>query len=228
MEALSVWAAFLAGMLSLFSPCVLPMLPTFLLIFAGSSDGTNGRSVLARNLLAFLIGFAITFLIIGATATSIGQLALRHWETLERAGGALLIFLGVFLSGIWTPHFLLRERRPFLQRRGGGTIGSFLLGAAFTIGWTPCTGPILTAILLYAGSRETVSAGIVLLIAYIVGFALPFFCIMLLWQRIGNRVRQIYPYLPYVQKMAGAFLILFGILMFLGMTLRIFSILSTF
>lgn len=230
MEALSFGAAFLAGLLSLFSPCVLPMLPTFLLLFAGSSDrdGKGNGAPLTRNLLAFLAGFAAVFLLVGATATTLGQLALRHWGMLEKAGGALLVVLGIFLSGLWTPAQLLRERRPLLQRRGEGAVGSFLLGAAFTIGWTPCTGPILTAILVYAGSRETVSEGVLLLLAYVLGFALPFLILMLLWQRIGGGVRRLYPYLPYIQKFAGVFLILFGVLMCLGMTLRIFGILNSF
>lgn len=228
MESLSFGAVFLAGTLSLFSPCVLPMLPTFLLIFAGSDDGGRDGRPLARNLLAFLTGFALVFLILGATATTLGQLALRHWDVLEKAGGVLLVILGIFLSGLWTPAFLLRERRPFLQRRGEGTIGSFLLGAAFTIGWTPCTGPILTAVLVYAGSRETVYDGIALLLAYVVGFVLPFLVLMLFWQRIGKSVRRIYPYLPYIQKFAGVFLILFGVLMCFGMTLQIFGILNAF
>lgn len=236
MGSVSVGAAFLAGLASFVSPCVLPMLPTFLLVLAGSSvgagetrgDGDTGRRrILLGNTLAFLAGFAMVFLVMGATATAVGQFALAHWKTLEKAGGIVLLVLGAFLSGIWTPAFLLRERRPFLQQGKRGALGSFSLGAAFTLGWTPCTGPILTAILLYAGSRQTLTEGVLLLAAYTAGFAVPFLLAVLLWDRIGPGLRRLYPWLPGIQKALGAFLMVFGLLMLSGLTLRLLGILSS-
>ncbi len=226
METVSLGAAFLAGLLSFASPCVLPMLPTFLLILTVSSD-KNGKAQLLSNTLSFLAGFTVVFLLMGATASALGQLALANWDMLEKFGGLLLIFLGIFLSGLWTPAALMREHRPFLQRRREGRLGSFLLGAAFTFGWTPCTGPILAAILLYAGSQATLTEGLFLLLSYALGFALPFLALVFLWGRIGRQVARIYPYLPVIQKALGLFLIAFGIAMLLGLTLRLTAFLNS-
>ncbi len=117
MGSLTLGAAFGAGFLSFLSPCVLPMLPTFLLLLAGSgTEKEQGRGGLLLNTLAFLGGFTLVFLTMGATATLVGQLVLQYWKVLEKLAGALLILLGLFLSGLWTPLFLLRDRRPFLQQ----------------------------------------------------------------------------------------------------------------
>ena len=173
MEAISFGAAFLAGVVSFVSPCVLPMLPTFVLILAGSSNtgaaaaeggASSSGSTLARNVLAFLLGFAVVFLALGATATVLGRFLLTHLALVEKAGAVLLALLGLFLSGIISPSFLYREWRPFLHRPSEGALGSFLLGMSFTVGWTPCPGPILAAILIYAGimaARRVPAAGAV-------------------------------------------------------------------
>ena len=134
MGSLTLGAAFGAGFLSFLSPCVLPMLPTFLLLLAGSgTEKEQGRGGLLLNTLAFLGGFTLVFLTMGATATLVGQLVLQYWKVLEKLAGALLILLGLFLSGLWTPLFLLRDRRPFLQQKKQGVLGSFLLGAALLL-----------------------------------------------------------------------------------------------
>lgn len=226
MGSLTLGAAFGAGLLSFASPCVLPMLPTFLLLLTGSSQEEKGRGRLLGNTLAFLAGFTLVFLAMGATATILGQLVLDYWKVLEKAAGVVLILLGLFMSGLWTPLFLLRDRRPFLQQKKEGIVGSFFLGASFTLGWTPCTGPILTAILMAAGSQQTAQQGIFLLLAYALGFCLPFLLAALFWQKIGPTLRRGYAWLPRIQKAAGLFLILFGVLMLSGMTLRIMAFLA--
>lgn len=226
MGSLNLGAAFGAGLLSFASPCVLPMLPTFLLLLTGSSQEEKGRGRLLGNTLAFLAGFTLVFLAMGATATILGQLVLDYWKVLEKAAGVVLILLGLFMSGLWTPLFLLRDRRPFLQQKKEGIVGSFFLGASFTLGWTPCTGPILTAILMAAGSQQTAQQGIFLLLAYALGFCLPFLLAALFWQKIGPTLRRGYAWLPRIQKAAGLFLILFGVLMLSGMTLRIMAFLA--
>ena len=240
MEAISFGAAFLAGVVSFVSPCVLPMLPTFVLILAGSSGAagaggtaaasasavpSSGRALL-RNVAAFLAGFAVVFLALGATATVLGQFLTGHIALLEKAGAVVLALLGLFLSGLISPRFLYREWRPFLHRPSEGLIGSFLLGMSFTVGWTPCTGPILAAIFIYAGSRATVVEGLWLLAFYVLGFALPFLVLALLWQRLEKRVRTLYRFLPLVQKAAGVSLVALGVMMWFGWTLRLMGWLS--
>lgn len=229
MGSLTLGAAFTAGLLSFASPCVLPLLPTFLLLLAGSSpEGERkGRGTLLVNTLAFLGGFALVFLAMGATATVLGRLVLAYWSTLEKVAGVVLILLGLFLSGIWTPLFLLQDRRPFLQKKRQGTLGSFLLGASFTLGWTPCTGPILTAILMAAGSQKTVEQGVVLLLVYALGFAVPFLLAALFWHKLSPTLHKGYQWLPRIQKAAGVFLMLFGALMVSGQTLRLMGMLNS-
>lgn len=243
MEAVSFGAAFLAGVVSFVSPCVLPMLPTFLLILAGSSGAAvshaangsllavapepSGRA-LARNVFFFLLGFAVVFLALGATATVLGQFLMKHLALLEKAGAVLLALLGLFLSGLVAPRFLYREWRPFLHRPSEGALGSFLLGMSFTVGWTPCTGPILAAIFIYAGSRATVGEGLWLLGFYVLGFAVPFLVLALLWQRLEKRVRALYRFLPSVQKAAGLALVALGVMMWFGWTMRLMGWLSSF
>lgn len=227
MGSLTLGAAFGAGFLSFVSPCVLPLLPTFLLLLTGSGMGeAQGRGRLLANTLAFLTGFTAVFLAMGATATVLGQLVLDNWKVLEKAAGVILILLGLFMSGLWTPLFLLKDRRPFLQQKKQGVLGSFLLGGSFTLGWTPCTGPILTAILMAAGSRQTAREGLFLLLAYALGFCVPFLLAALSWEKIGPCLRRHYAWLPRIQKALGLFLILFGILMLSGMTLRIMAFLA--
>ena len=245
MEAISFGAAFLAGVISFVSPCVLPMLPTFVLILAGSSSaaassgaaapsGAAGVSAppaaagraLFRNVAAFLAGFAVVFLALGATATVLGQFLVGHLALLEKAGAVVLALLGLFLSGLISPRFLYREWRPFLHRPSEGVVGSFLLGMSFTVGWTPCTGPILAAIFIYAGSRATVVEGLWLLAFYVLGFALPFLVLALLWQRLEKRVRTLYRFLPLVQKAAGVSLVALGVMMWFGWTMRFMGWLS--
>ena len=226
MDSLTLGAAFAGGLLSFASPCVLPLLPTFLLLLAGSSPSRpgKGRGTLLVNTLAFLAGFTVVFLAMGATATALGRLVLAY--VLEKVAGVVLMVLGLFLSGLWTPLFLLQDRRPFLQKRRQGTWGCFLLGASFTLGWTPCTGPILTAILMAAGSQKTVEQGVVLLLAYALGFAVPFLAAALFWQRLCPTLHKGYSWLPWIQKAAGVFLLLFGIMMVSGQTMRLMGMLN--
>ena len=209
MDELGWASAFLAGMLSFASPCVLPMLPTYSAILA---DGENS-SRLYRNALCFLTGFTLVFVLLGATATLLGQWLWEWQDVLRHAGAVLMVILGIFLAGLWQPRRLMTEYRPLLKRRSGGAIGSLLLGMAFSIGWTPCTGPILAAILLYASQRGTAGLGAALLLVYSLGFAVPFFLLAVLWRQYLSRLRLFYAWLPKIQIAAGICLIVLGILL---------------
>ena len=217
--SLTFGAAFVGGLASFLSPCVLPLLPTLLLLLAGS--GTGRKSRLGVNLTAFLLGFAVVFMALGAASTLVGRLLLGHLAFWEKLGGILLVLLGLFLSGLWQPLFLVRDRRPFLQTQAKGPLGCFLLGLSFTLGWTPCTGPILAASLLLAGHEATVGAGLLLLGMYTLGFALPFFLLALVWNQVAPRIRPLYRYLPLLQKAAGIFLLVLGLALFFGYALRL-------
>ena len=212
--------AFLAGVLSFVSPCVLPLLPTFSLILAQNSkqDGGEARRLYA-NTTAFLAGFTLVFVLLGAWLFS-------YQEILRQGAALLVILMGLFMTGWLRIPLLLREYRPFQRRGFDGIGGAFLLGCGFTLGWTPCTGPVLGTILLYAGDTATVGAGALLLFVYSLGFAVPFFLLAVIWRRHIVKLRAFYQYLPKIQRAAGVVLILLGILLWSDSLTRIVRILS--
>ena len=214
MELTLLGGAFLAGFLSFISPCVLPLLPTFSLILAKNS-AQDGRETqrLYTNTTAFLAGFTLVFVLLGATASYIGSWLFSYQEILRQGAAILIIAMGLFMTGWIKIPLLLREYRPFQRRGFGGIGGAFLLGCGFTLGWTPCTGPMLATILLYAGDTATVGAGAFLLLVYSLGFAVPFFLLAVIWRRHIMKLRAFYQYLPRIQQGAGIVLVLLGILL---------------
>ena len=214
MELTLLGGAFLAGFLSFISPCVLPLLPTFSLILAKNSqqDGGEARRLYA-NTTAFLAGFTLVFVLLGATASLIGAWLFSYQDILRQGAAVLIIVMGLFMTGWIKIPLLLRESRPFQRRGFGGIGGAFLLGCGFTLGWTPCTGPMLATILLYAGDTATVGAGALLLLVYSLGFAVPFFLLAVIWRRHIMKLRAFYQYLPIIQRAAGIVLVLLGVLL---------------
>ncbi len=212
MQEVSFFVAVLAGFVSFASPCVVPMLPVFsLLLVQPNQEGTDHRYALVTS---FLAGFTLMFVLMGATASWLGQFLLLHGETMRRVGAVLMIVMGAFMAGVIHFPFLSREFRPLLSSRlrKFGIFGTFLLGAAFTLGWTPCTGPVLAVILFYAGQTAKVWQGAWLLFAYAFGFAVPFFLLTAVWQKYLVRLRVVYAWLPRLQAVSGYVLILFGLL----------------
>ena len=207
MGEISVAAALLAGVLSFASPCVLPMMPTFALILAQNND--RGW----QNTVAFLSGFSLVFIMLGATASAVGHLLWSYQDVLRQVGAMVVIFMGVALAGLLPGCIFVQEYRPFLKGNTYNRGGAFFLGAAFSLGWTPCTGPILAAILVYASQAETLGTGMLLLLAYSLGFAVPFFLLTVIWSKWLTQLSLVYRFLPYVQKIGGILLILLGILL---------------
>ena len=214
MEMTLLGGAFLAGFLSFISPCVLPLLPTFSLILAKNSqqDGGEARRLYA-NTTAFLVGFTLVFVLLGASASLLGAWLFSYQELLRQGAAVLIIVMGLFMTGWIRIPLLLREYRPFQRRGFDGIGGAFLLGCGFTLGWTPCTGPMLATILLYAGDTATVGAGALLLLVYSLGFAVPFFLLAVIWRRHIMKLRAFYQYLPRIQQAAGVVLVLLGVLL---------------
>ena len=217
MENVSVAAAVLAGFVSFASPCVLPMLPTFALILMQDHD--RGW----QNTVSFLAGFSLVFILLGATASALGQLLWAYQDILRQIGAVVVIFMGAVLAGLLPWQFLAQEYRPFLQRSSNTRGGTFFLGAAFSLGWTPCTGPILAAILVYASQAATLGTGMLLLLAYSLGFALPFFLLTVVWRKWLAKLSVFYRFLPYMQKICGVVLIVLGILLWRNDLARLVS-----
>jgi cytochrome c-type biogenesis protein len=221
--AVSYPLAFLAGLVSFLSPCVLPVVPGYLTFVSGlsleelESGGVSGaRKTAILHSVLFGIGFGAVFMTLGAAASAFGQSVARALPLLTRAGGVLVIIFGLYLLGVLRIGPLSRERRITVGRKPAGAVGSILVGIAFGAGWSPCIGPILGTILLYASLEATVVQGTLLLAVYAVGLGIPFLlaAVGTSWflasaARLRNRVRPI-------QGIAGALLVAMGVLMASG------------
>ena len=215
--------AFLAGLLSFLSPCVLPVVPGYLTFVSGMTleelqdgDVAQARSRAVLHALLFGVGFGLVFMSLGAAATALGQALARALPTITRLGGVVVIAFGLHTTGWVRIPGLARDRRVHLASRPTGWLGSVAVGVAFGAGWTPCIGPVLASILLYAGLEHTVAQGTLLLGVYGLGLAVPFVgsAIALNWFLAGSRhIRQ---WLPMIERGAGLLLIVMGLLMVSG------------
>ncbi len=211
--------AFLAGLLSFLSPCVLPLVPSYLSFITGVSGITeleSRRHLALLHAALFVIGFSIIFMALGATATELGLLLKAYQRWLERVGGLVIIAFGLYTLGVLRIGVLSREARVQLSDKPLGFLGSVLVGIAFGAGWTPCIGPILGSILLYTSSRADLGQGLRLLAAYSLGLAIPF--LVAAWALEGflrwfQRFRR---YIGWVERVAGVLLIVVGLLLLTG------------
>jgi cytochrome c-type biogenesis protein len=210
--------AFFAGLLSFLSPCVLPLIPSYVSFITGLSLDDVGarRWVALSHAVMFVLGFTVIFVLLGASATALGALLNYHRVWLERVGGLLIIVFGLYLLGVLRWGALARERRVQLRDKPVGYLGSALVGLAFGAGWSPCIGPILGAVLTYTSATATVGRGIVLLLAYSLGLGVPFLLAalaidgFLAWFQRFRRV------IPLVTRVAGAVLVVVGVLLASG------------
>jgi cytochrome c-type biogenesis protein len=219
--------AFSAGLLSFVSPCVLPLVPSYITYITGVSfkelTDLETRSRLRRatifHSLFFIVGFSFIFIVMGASATYLGQLLAEYQEWVMRGGGVLIIILGVHFTGIINIPFLQVEKRFEMRRKPLGYAGSFLVGIAFAAGWTPCIGPILSTILIYASTTKSFTKGILLLTYYSIGLGVPFFLSSLAFNSFLSAFDKIKRYMRVINVVSGLFLIAVGIL-FLTDTFR--------
>ena len=218
----SLMAAFLAGLLSFVSPCVLPLVPSYVTYITGLSldqltDAVGRHRVrkpIILNALLFIIGFSSVFVAFGASASLLGQLLMEYQDIVRKTGGVLIILFGLYLTGVLQFRFLMRERRIHFRNRPAGYTGSLLIGAAFAAGWTPCVGPVLGTVLMYAGTAETIWDGVTLLAYYSLGLGLPMFVVALGVDRFLVCYKQVRVYLAPVSVASGMILVVFGILLF--------------
>ena len=210
--------AFTAGGLSFLSPCVLPLIPSYMSFITGMSLDEMGehRGAAFTHALLFVSGFTLIFLMFGATASSLGRLLKFHQVWLERFGGVLIIFFGLYLLGVFRFGALAQERRVHIQNKPLGYAGSVLVGVAFGAGWTPCIGPILGAILMYAGTQGSLAQGVVLLLFYSLGLAVPFLVAALAVERFIKWFQRYRQYMPLVTKVSGGILLFLGLLLLSG------------
>ena len=207
--------AFTAGLLSFLSPCVLPLIPSYVTFVTGLSleDVQHARRTALVHSLLFILGFTLIFLALGAGATLLGSLMLRHRDWISRVGGVLVILFGLYMLGAFNPAFLARERRLHLANKPLGYVGTVLVGIAFGAGWTPCLGPILAGILTYTMSDAHLDRGLMLLGSYSMGLAVPFLASSLAINHFLALFQRFRRHLAWVTRISGVLLIVVGLLL---------------
>ncbi len=216
--SVGLFIAFTAGVLSFLSPCVLPLIPSYMSFITGLSLEEMGdqRRAAVTHALLFVSGFTLIFMALGATATGLGRLLQFHQVWLERAGGVLIVVFGLYMLGAFSFGVFARERRVHIQNKPLGYLGSVLVGVAFGAGWTPCIGPILGSILLYTSSQGDLGQGVVLLFSYSMGLAVPFLIVALAVERFITWFQSYRRYMPFVTKASGGMLVFLGLLLMSG------------
>jgi cytochrome c-type biogenesis protein len=217
---ISYWTAFAAGLLSFFSPCVLPLVPAYIANLAGASAIEADNRKIWHTLLhsvAFVLGFSILFILMGASAGLIGSVITEYAEPLRIISGVVVIIFGIFLIAAYKIPWLNYEKRMHVQGpRNPGYLRSLLIGAAFSLGWTPCIGPILGSILFVAAYTQETAKGALLLATYSLGMGIPFLVIGLAWSYIMPFWKGLNRHLALISIISGALLIIVGILMLTG------------
>lgn len=222
MSSISVGAAFIAGLASFLSPCVLPLVPGYISFISGLSleelsKGSSHRNAARRaglSSLFFVFGFSLIFTALGASASAIGQILSAHWAALSKISGAVIILFGLHTSGALPLRWLYYEKRLSASNLPSSYAGAFLMGLAFACGWTPCIGPILASILALAATQNTVGQGVFLLAVYSLGLGLPF---IITGFGVNAFLRFFATYKRYIrwgEIAAGLILVLIGILVF--------------
>lgn len=218
--------AFGAGLLSFVSPCTLPVYPGFLSYITGVSvedlrdrKGMREKRALSHALL-FLLGFSMIFLALGASTTIISEVFIQFGDFLRRLGAILIFLFGLMVVGVFKPGFLLKEKRLTFKNRPSGYLGSILIGVGFAAGWTPCSGPILSAVMAMGVANP--GQGLFYMTAYILGFAVPF----LILAFFISRLTWLRKYSAFITKAGGAVMIIMGLLLFFNWMTRLNSLLS--
>ena len=221
MKDVSFPLAFAAGLLSFLSPCVLPLVPSYVSFITGVSfeDLTGGvdkrriRYLTITNSLAFVFGFSAVFMALGVSSSAIGKFLFTYQDVIRIVGGIVVIIFGLFVAGFLKIDFLTRDKKFHLSGKPMGYAGTFIVGMTFAAGWTPCIGPILGTILLYASTKGSALYGFKLLAVYSLGLAVPFFVSSLAMNSFLSYSRKLLRYMRFIMIASGLLLILFGVML---------------
>ena len=219
-ESISYPAALFAGLLSFFSPCILPLIPAYFTFITGLSlDELTGaqtmgvRARVIRATLSYVLGFSLVFVLMGASASFIGGAIFKYRDWIRIIGGLLIILLGIHMTGLLRFGFLQFERRLQMQKKPLHFMGTFFVGMAFGAGWSPCIGPLLGSILIVAGNQETVADGIGLLSVYAAGLAIPFLMLAVFVDSLLSFIKKASWSIRYINLTAGLLLLILGLLL---------------
>ncbi|MCD6595401.1 cytochrome c biogenesis protein CcdA [bacterium] len=220
-EQVGYFSAFIGGLLSFLSPCVLPLIPSYLAFISGVSifDAEQGKIrkfYVFISSVFFVLGFSVVFIALGATATSMGNFLFHNSQLLARIGGAIIIILGLITAKIIDLPFFRYEKRFHMSKNALGLFGSFIVGIVFAFGWSPCIGPILATILAIASQQGSASQGMKLLAMYSAGLAIPFLIVSLAVQPFLKLMTKLRRYMDVIELVTGKLLIVMGMMLFLG------------
>lgn len=215
--------AFAGGVLSFLSPCVLPLVPSYLGFVTGFTfdEMTDRRRIAMLHATLFVLGFTLVFMLFGATATVLGRVLKYYQVWFQRVGGVLIVLFGLYCLGLLKLRFLDQDARLHLDRKPVGYLGSVLVGMAFAAGWTPCIGPILGAILSLAATEASLPRGMLLLGSYSLGLAVPFLLAAFAVETFLAAFQRFRKHLRWVQRVSGALLVVVGLLLLTGQFTRL-------
>lgn len=226
MEEVSLLLAFGAGFLSFISPCVLPLFPAFLSYITGMSvselheDNKTLTKKAFLHTVFFLLGFSSIFIMLGFTTTLLSDYLTMYQDLIRQIGAILIIFFGLVIIGVFNFQFLMKDKRIAFKNRPAGFFGSFLIGMAFSMGWTPCTGPILVAVFSMAANEP--SQGVLVMLSYVLGFAIPF----LVLSFFVGKMNWIKRHSMKLVKAGGYIMILFGVALFFNWMTKLTSLIA--
>mgnify|MGYP001212021602 FL=1 len=216
---LSFITVFLQGIASFLSPCVLPLIPAYLTYMTGQSieimmEDRKAHRRLIINALAFIFGFSLVFVLLGIVATSIGRFLQANRDIIRKISGILIIFFGLFHTGLVPIKFLNYEKRLNIGGSRPGFISSFLIGVGFSFGWSPCIGPVLASVYIMASQASTLLLGMSLLIVYAIGLGLPFFLIAVGLKYFYKYIQSLYKHMQLIKIISGVLLIVIGLMIY--------------
>ncbi len=228
--SISLFLAFAGGFLSFVSPCVLPLLPSYVTFITGlsldqltdSEDTARVKRIVLVNSLMFIAGFSTIFVALGASATYVGQFLMTYQAVVAKVAGVVIVIFGLYVMGVLKISWLMSDKRMHMEGKPKGYTGSYLVGMAFAAGWTPCVGPILGSILLMAGTADGIGQGVLLLTFYSLGLGLPFFITALAMNTFLEKFARFSRYMRVVTIISGLLLIVIGLMIFFD----VFTILS--
>lgn len=234
-EPVTILVAFAAGLLSFLSPCVLPLIPSYISYITGITFGELTQQVLPKRVrfltavhsLLFIAGFTVVFVLLGASFTFLGGTLSQHQNIIKKIGGVIVILFGLHIAGIINLSFLERQKKFEVKSKPLGYLGSFLVGATFSLGWTPCVGPILSSILILSSTSEEIRKGIILLLSYSAGLGLPFFISSVLINNFLAYFQKIKKYLKVITVISGLFIVAIGVMILTDYFGRLTSYLAT-
>jgi cytochrome c-type biogenesis protein len=215
-------AAFLAGLVSFLSPCVLPLVPGYVSLISGAGVEqlkTQESQLLRKvmlNSIAFILGFSVVFITLGAVATEVSQMLSRYRSTLAQIAGVVIILFGLHLTGVFKIKALYTDARLHSVKGGSTAWGAFVIGFAFAFGWTPCVGPVLTVILTFAAAQDSITKGVMLLAIYSMGLAVPFLLTALGVERFLKFYSRFRAHMHAIEVASGTLLVGLGVLLVLG------------